>query len=643
MRRVSGGRRLAAGMLLVPGLAAATVYQGNPGNYLTLLEQLQPGDTLQLAAGTYVDQLLIENLHGSAGAWITITGPHSGAPAIFRADNCCNTVQFDNASYIEVSYLTLDAQGTDGPFGVDSRDVTHHITISDLTILNYGADQQDDGISTKGPAWNWTVRRNLIIGAGTGMYFGGSDGSWPFVAGLIEYNVVLDTIGYNLEIKHQNPRPTGIGLPTGLNRTIIRHNVFSKKNTPIGMVQEAQPNVLVGHLPLSGEGQDDSYEIYGNFFYENPTEALFQGEGNIGLYANLFVTSSGDAINIIPHNAVPRQVTVFQNTVVAAGSGILISGGNPNFTQRIIGNAVFASSPLQGPNKIANITAPYASAHLYVNDPYGPIGELDLYPLPGMLTGALIDTSALSAYTDWNRDFNASVRDQSFRGAYSGEGSNPGWQLALDMKNSVASGPSPPTVSLAAMPTSVTSGGSTTLTWSSTDATQCTASGAWSGNKATSGSAGSGALSSDSSFTLTCTGAGGSGSDTISVTVTAPQPGAPQVQLDAAPAAVGVGESATLTWSSTNATQCMASGDWSGSKMTSGSEDTGALASSGSYTLTCTGASGSASDTELVTVAAAPPPAGGSTGSSSGGGALDWSWLALLAGAALRKSHLTRR
>jgi hypothetical protein len=258
------------------------------------------------------------------------------------------------------------------------------------------------------------------------------------VAGLIEYNVVLDTIGYNLEIKHQNPRPTGIGLPTGVNRTIIRHNVFSKANTPIGQVQEAQPNVLVGHLPLSGEGQDDTYEIYGNFFYENPTEALFQGEGNIGLYANLFVTSSGDAINIMPHNAVPRQVTVFQNTVIAAGSGISVSGGNPNFTQRIIANAVFADTPIQGPNKVANITAPYGSAHLYVNDPYGPIGELDLYPLPGMLTGTLIDTSALTGYTDWTRDFNASVRNQAFRGAYSGEGSNPGWQLALAMKNSGA-------------------------------------------------------------------------------------------------------------------------------------------------------------------------------------------------------------
>ena len=38
-----------------------------------------------------------------------------------------------------------------------------------------------------------------------------------------------------------------------------------------------------------------------------------------------------------------------------------------------------------------------------------------------------------------------------------------------------------PTVTISANPTSVTSGGSSTLTWSSTNATSCTASGGWSG------------------------------------------------------------------------------------------------------------------------------------------------------------------
>ena len=80
-----------------------------------------------------------------------------------------------------------------------------------------------------------------------------------------------------------------------------------------------------------------------------------------------------------------------------------------------------------------------------------------------------------------------------------------------------------PTVSIAANPTSVSSGGSSTLTWSSTDATSCTASGGWSGSKATSGTQSLSNLTSTATYTLTCTGAGGTSSPaSATVTVTAP-------------------------------------------------------------------------------------------------------------------------
>ncbi|HEY4505447.1 MAG TPA: hypothetical protein VJG67_02045, partial [Candidatus Paceibacterota bacterium] len=46
----------------------------------------------------------------------------------------------------------------------------------------------------------------------------------------------------------------------------------------------------------------------------------------------------------------------------------------------------------------------------------------------------------------------------------------------------------PPTVVITVSPGDVPSGSASTLTWTSTDATSCTASGDWSGVKATSGS-----------------------------------------------------------------------------------------------------------------------------------------------------------
>ena len=79
-----------------------------------------------------------------------------------------------------------------------------------------------------------------------------------------------------------------------------------------------------------------------------------------------------------------------------------------------------------------------------------------------------------------------------------------------------------PTVSLSANPTSVTSGTASTLSWSSSNATSCTASGAWSGTKATSGSQSTGNLTANSTFTLSCTGTGGTTNQSVNITVTAP-------------------------------------------------------------------------------------------------------------------------
>ncbi|HSW85797.1 MAG TPA: hypothetical protein VLF79_04310 [Candidatus Saccharimonadales bacterium] len=87
--------------------------------------------------------------------------------------------------------------------------------------------------------------------------------------------------------------------------------------------------------------------------------------------------------------------------------------------------------------------------------------------------------------------------------------------------NGVTTSSSPqPNVTLSANPTSVTSGGSSTLTWSSTNAASCTASGAWSGTKSTSGTASTGALSANSTYNLSCSGDGGSASASTTVSVT---------------------------------------------------------------------------------------------------------------------------
>jgi hypothetical protein len=85
----------------------------------------------------------------------------------------------------------------------------------------------------------------------------------------------------------------------------------------------------------------------------------------------------------------------------------------------------------------------------------------------------------------------------------------------------VAAAPPPPTITLSVDHPSVTSGSSVDVIWSTQNATQCTASGGWSGTEPLSGTVTSSALTANTTFTLTCTGPGGSQKESVSVTVTA--------------------------------------------------------------------------------------------------------------------------
>ena len=77
---------------------------------------------------------------------------------------------------------------------------------------------------------------------------------------------------------------------------------------------------------------------------------------------------------------------------------------------------------------------------------------------------------------------------------------------------------------------------------------------------------------------------------------------APTVTLEAEPIQVASGGTTTLTWSSTNTDSCQASGGWSGAMLVSGSETSGPLTASTTFTLECTGRGGTASDSVTVTL-----------------------------------------
>jgi hypothetical protein len=136
--------------------------------------------------------------------------------------------------------------------------------------------------------------------------------------------------------------------------------------------------------------------------------------------------------------------------------------------------------------------------------------------------------------------------------------------------------------------------------------------------------------------TLTASFAGSSAlaaaTQSVGFLVSAASTPAPTVSIAVSPATVAAGTAANLTWSSTNATACVASGAWSGSEATAGTlRVTPATNGTSSYTLTCTGAGGSGAATAVLaaTLVAVTVTA------KSGGGAIDGYALLFLAALAI--------
>ncbi|HET9463600.1 MAG TPA: hypothetical protein VFO43_06505, partial [Thiobacillus sp.] len=172
---------------------------------------------------------------------------------------------------------------------------------------------------------------------------------------------------------------------------------FSKQGALPGPL--ARPNVLLGHVPLTGAGSEDRYLVYGNQFLHNPSEALLQAEGRLAVSDNVFINGSGDAIHIQPHNDVPRDMAIFSNTVLASGVGIQVrrADGAP-YRQRVVANVVAAATPLKGGETAHNITLGYHPDSLQTSIPELTSRLLEQRQ-PRRLPDGLVHE--LAAYPDW--------------------------------------------------------------------------------------------------------------------------------------------------------------------------------------------------------------------------------------------------
>lgn len=429
-------------LLLFTGtLVAEETKHATPADYRQVITTLQAGDTLLLAAGVYERGLPLTDCEGRPDAWITVRGPETGIAEI-RQTAVANCVELRNCHHLALKRLSILGEGPEGIpglFGISAKggneNPVHDILIEDCLIADWNTSQQAVGISTKVPAWNWTIRRNIIRNCGTGLYLGNSNGNDPFIAGVIEHNLVENLTGYCMEIKFQNPRPVISGMPVGASRTLIRHNVFIKDDRP--SPDGDRPNVLVGGFPQSGPGAEDRYEIHGNLFRGNPREALLQASGRISIHDNVFAhcPSAHAAITLRDHDLPLHSAMVYHNTLFDSEEGIRV------FAKRaekviLVGNVIFTRSDpivLNGVEAAteANITGRVAEAVDHLSNPAG----LELHPLPGKCSGLSLDPRHFREDPFGNVDFDGrSKGGWNHRGAFAATDRRGFWKLQTGIK-----------------------------------------------------------------------------------------------------------------------------------------------------------------------------------------------------------------
>jgi phospholipase C len=170
--------------------------------------------------------------------------------------------------------------------------------------------------------------------------------------------------------------------------------------------------------------------------------------------------------------------------------------------------------------------------------------------------------------------------------------------------------PAAPTVTIAANPTSISAGGTSTLTVTATNATSVVITGSDGSSYTLPATGGTQNVTPAATVTYTATASGAAGKVSATATVTVAGAPAPTVTITANPTSILPGGSSTLTVTATNATSVTVSGSDGSSYTlpTNGGTQQVTPAATTTYTATATGAGGSTTATAIVTVTSNPAP-----------------------------------
>lgn len=415
---------------------AATFLATTSSEIQNLTDDLQAGDTLLIAPGTYdMDTWNIRNLVGTPGEWIHIRP--QGGPVHIRGVAANNVINVSNVRYVVIQDLEITYSGTtNGVDGIKFRGGTsdHHVVLNGLHIH----DVTGVGINSKADQASFLDISRCHIhdtdATGEGIYLGCHPGDCWVYDTVVRGNWVHDTHG---------DQGDGIEIKRGSYRTIIEDNVVYRT--------AGYPGIT---LYRSDRGTVEDNNIVRRNVVWQAVEGIFASaettiENNV-VFDCTYCINTRNYGDWGVSDLIVRNNTVFSCGSIGlildnwdVGTGRMVARNNAIFQENMtdlaidaddgIGVATIEGNRHHGVSEVAGSTAGLSPASEFASASVTP-GVVDLYPAPG---ASLIDTGA--ADPEVGEDFNRSPRPSGASapdvGAYEvGPVSNPGWQISESFK-----------------------------------------------------------------------------------------------------------------------------------------------------------------------------------------------------------------
>jgi hypothetical protein len=414
-------------LLAAFGAQAAEIAPG--GDLRAAIAALRPGDTLELAGGTYtMSSSFRVTVNGTAQAPITIRARAGQRPVIQQNNAGQNIIEISGSSHVVFQGIGF----TGGSHGIRLMS-SSFVTIQDCEIWETG----DVALSANsgGTYDGLRILRNHIHhtnGTGEGMYLGCNSDACRVANSLIEGNYIHHTNRASVE------QGDGIELKEGSYGNVIRDNVVHDTNYP-------------GIITYSTAGNGPANVIEGNVVW-NTNDYAIQSAADSIIRNNIVL---GSAIALQPHQAgSPSNQQVVHNTVIVQNSGIEVRGvvgpvviaNNAVYSEsgtaiRLIsgslGQVTVAGNVGRGgiEGKSSGFVAGQAITADLVDGHYRGEPPIDVFPAAG---SALIGAGNASYRTE--RDFNGTLRTGADAGAYQYSASgNPGWTITAGFKTAAGS------------------------------------------------------------------------------------------------------------------------------------------------------------------------------------------------------------